>query len=76
MAPTTASAATSTFGDGLDRFEGVNAAEWEEVPESQSSAEQLEITPTRRLEFSKIENEKVRLSSYLQGRIYSILIGR
>jgi len=65
MTPTTVSATTSTFGDGLDGFEGINATEWDEVPESQSSAGQQEITPTRRLEFSKIENEKVRLSSYL-----------
>jgi hypothetical protein len=60
----------------LDRFEGINAAEWDEVPESQSPAEEQEITPTRRLEFSKIENEKVRLSSYLRDQIHSIVIGR
>lgn len=59
MIPTTVSATPSTFGGGLDRFEGINAAEWDEVPESQSSAGQQEITLTRRLEFSKIENEKV-----------------
>ena len=66
---------SATICDGLDRFEGINAAEWDEVPESQSSAEQQEITPTR-LEFGKMENEKVRLSSYLQDQIYSMVIGR
>jgi len=65
-----------TSFDGLDRFEGINAAEWDEVPESQSSAEQQEITPTRRLEFGKMKNEKVRRSAYLRDQIHSMVIGR
>ena len=39
MTPPTVSATTSTIYDGLDSFEGINAAEWDEVPGSQSSAE-------------------------------------
>jgi hypothetical protein len=76
MTPTIPSETTSAICDILDRFEGINAAEWDEVPESQSSAEQQEITPTRRLEFGKMENEKVRLSAYLQDQIHSMVIGR
>jgi hypothetical protein len=60
----------------LDRFEGINAAEWDDVPESQSSAEQQEITPAMRLESGKIEDEKVRLSSYIRGQIDSMVLGQ
>jgi hypothetical protein len=66
MTPTTASDTSSTICDVLDRFEGINAAEWDKVPKSQNSAKQRKITPMMRLEFGKIENEKVRLSSYLR----------
>jgi hypothetical protein len=69
MTLTTASKTTSTICDELDRFEGINAAEWDEVPKSQKSAEQQEITPMIRL-----ENEKVRLSSYLRDQIHFIII--
>jgi hypothetical protein len=58
-----ASVTNSTICDGLDGFEGINAAEWDEVPESQSSTEQQAITPTMRLDLGNMENEKVRLSS-------------
>ncbi len=78
MTSTKVSAPTSSFGDGLDGlngFEGINATECDEVPQSQSSAGQQEIAPTRRLEFGKIENEKVGLSSHLQYQIHSIVIG-
>ena len=70
MTPTTVS---TTICDGLDRFEGINAAEWDEVPESQSLAKQQAITPTRRLKFGKMENEMVRLSTYLRDQIHSMV---
>jgi hypothetical protein len=43
----------------LDRIEAINAAEWDEIPESQSSAKQQEFTPAMRLEFGKIGDERV-----------------
>jgi len=71
----TSTTVNATICDGLDRFEGINAAEWDEVPESQSVAEQQAITPTR-LKFGKMENEMVRLSTYLRDQIHSMVIGR
>jgi hypothetical protein len=53
----------SSLGGDLDRFEEINAADWDAVSESQSSAGQQEVTPARGLEFSKIE-KRVRLSSF------------
>lgn len=58
-----ASVTNSTICDGLDGFEGINAAEWDEVSESQSSTEQQAIKPTMRLDLGNMENDKVRLSS-------------
>jgi hypothetical protein len=76
MTPTIPSETTSAICDILDRFEGINAAEWDEVPESQKLAEQRKVTPITRLEFGKMENEKVRLCYYLQDHIHSMVIGR
>jgi hypothetical protein len=41
----------------LDRIEAINAAEWDDIPESQSSAKQQEFTPAMR--FGKIVDERV-----------------
>ena len=65
-----------SFVMDLGRLESINVAEWDDVPESQSSAEQQEITPAMRFKSGKMVGEKVRLSSYLRGQIDSMVLGQ
>jgi hypothetical protein len=68
-----ASVTTWSICNGLDEFESINAAEWDEGSVSQISADQQEITCAITLE---LENEKVRLSSYLRDQIHCVVLDR